>query len=234
VTTSVVSSVQATATPPAAVTAAPVPTTTTTIPLTLPYSVGTFIFGNGFKDGDGWSSWWGSSSETGGFLTVGASVDGTGGGVALAGSNGWTDYTFQATVDWLKGETFGIIARYVDDNNYVVCDFDEPQVGDVRMSIEQYVNGNEIDLANGNIENYNQVGGAGIDVAIAVQGSEGECAFNGNVISTLVASTAITPVQSGEIGFMTWDRTLGNSEIVVHTVGVTAGTYDLGTDSVQD
>jgi len=200
--------------------------------LTLPYSIGTFS--NNFVNGDGWNNWWGNSSQANGVLVVGANASSTGGGVLLQGSAGWGDYTFQTTVDWNKGETFGLIARYVDNKNYVVCEFDERFMGDVQMSIQQFVNGKKTDLARGDIKNYNQMGGANVIAGIEVQGDQALCAFRGHTISTLFANTALNPVQDGEIGFTTWNPATGNSQLVVHSVGVVSQAYSLGLNDVQD
>lgn len=184
-------------------------------------------FGNTFSPGDGWENWWGLSSEDGGVLTVGASASTTGGGALLEGSDGWNDYTFQATVDWVKGETFGLVARYVDPGDYLLCDFDEPGPGTVYITLRQYVNGTGTDLATEDVNNYEQVGGADIDVALAVEGGEASCSFDGTVASTFDFSAA-SNAQSGGIGFTTWDGTPDNSEVVVRTVGVEQGAYDIG------
>jgi hypothetical protein len=186
--------------------------------------VGTF--GNEFADGDGWGNWWGAMSENGGVLTVGASASTTGGGALLEGSNSWSDYTFQANVDWIKGETFGLVARYVDPGDYLLCDFDEPAPGTVYMSLRQYVNGVGTNLATGDVPNYEQVGGVGIDAILEVSGGQASCSFNGTVVSTFDLSAA-SNIQSGEIGFTTWDAAMDNSEIIVHTIGVSSGAYDL-------
>src|SRR6185437_15948275 len=148
--------------PPPANTPAPA----TVQPKTLPYSVG--IFNNsGFTDGDGWINWWGSSSEDNGVLTVAANASTTGGGVLLQGSD-WSPLTFQATVDWYQGETFGMVAHYIDNNNYVVCQFDEKNVGVMHLRLDEHLNGNVIHLADGDIPNYLNVGGRGITAAIQI------------------------------------------------------------------
>jgi hypothetical protein len=208
-------------TPPAQVAQ---PSTVKTV--SLPYSIGTF--GNGFETGDGWSNWWGSSYEKNGTLVIGATSSTTGGGALLQGSGDWTDYTFQANVDWNQGETFGIVARYVSDQNYLVCQFDEKNVGDVHLRIDQHLDGNVTHLADGDVLNYNQMGGSNITVAISVQGTETSCGFNGYSISTIIASDAAANSSKGEIGFTTWDPNTNNSQIVVTTIGVVPWSYSLG------
>jgi hypothetical protein len=177
-----------------------------------------------------WAPWWGNVSQDSGFLTVGGDASSTGGGALLTGSSGWTDATFIATVDWVKGESFGLVARYQGDKNYVTCDFGQTQTGNVYMNLRQFVNGQQINLASGDISNYSGIGESGIIVGIEVQGNQGTCALDGHTISTQIAGTLLTQVQGGDIGFSTWDPTTNNSEITVHSVGVVSQAYNLGTN----
>lgn len=212
---------EATTTPAAS--KAPVSTITTQ---TLPYSIGTF--GNGFADGDGWIASVGKISQSDGALTLISSGASTAGGTMLSGSTAWSDYTFQANVDWLKGEAFALVARYVDSNNYIVCTFDEFYLGDVHMSIHQHVGGKVMDLTDGNILNYNRQGGTNLSVALEVQGSQAACGFDGHAISTIIAGNSLVAPFNGEIGFTTWDAKPNNTEIVVKNIGVVTGAYTLG------
>jgi hypothetical protein len=225
-----------TSTPPIVVVPKPLPPPTppaqsTTIK-SLPYSIGTF--GDRFGKTDDWSSWWGNISKDNGLLAIGASASTTGGGALLTGSDAWGDYTFQATIDWQKGETFGLVARYKDDNNYVVCEFDEKYVGTVHMRLEQHVDGRVIDLADGDVQNYNQMGGSGITAVIQVSGTQGACAFNYHTISSLLTGDELQAPFSGQIGFTTWDPTENNSAIVVENIGVTNSIYYLGGSTGND
>lgn len=162
-------------------------------------------------------------------LVIGASTSTTGGGALLDGGGAWTDYTFQATVNWNTGETFGIVARYVDDQNYLVCEFDEKNVGDLNIKLDQHLGGVVTHLADGDILNYDQAGGVNITADIQVKGDQGSCAFNGHTVSSLFTSQSIDPALShGEIGFTTWDPTVNNSQIMVKNVGVSKTIYRLG------
>jgi hypothetical protein len=194
----------------------------------LPYSVGTF--GNEFVPGDGWTDWVGDVSEANGLLTVSADPSTTVGNTLLSGSDGWSNYTFQANLDWIKGETLGLIAGYVDPKNYLVCEYDEPSPGTIYMSFQKHVDGVVTSLATADINNYEQMGGDGINVAIQVEGNIGTCSFNGQQVSTfaITSGAAITALHSGGIGFTIWDPQMNDGEIIVHNVGVMNGAYRLG------
>jgi hypothetical protein len=198
----------------------------TTFAQTLPYSVGTF--GNSFKTGDGWTGWWDDLSESNDVLTIGANSAVTENGALLKGSDAWSNYTVQANVDWIRGDSFSLVARYVDDKNYVACEFTEPTVGRVREILSQYINGKEYRLAVGDLQNYNQQGGGGIVAGIEVQEGQGQCSFNGHAISTVFANSHLSAPFAGQVGFKTWYGESYNGEIVVHSVGITTQAYDLG------
>jgi len=137
----------------------------------------------------------------------------------LGGTSAWGDYTFQATLDWTKGETFGLIARYQNNKNYAVCEFSEPYLGEVQISLEQYINGNKILLGSGEDTSYNELGGSNINAYIEVQGTNETCSFNNHVVSGL--SSTLSPPFSGGIGFITWDQNVNNSQIIVKNINVT-------------
>jgi hypothetical protein len=218
-----------TSTPPlAAAPAVPATSSIASQTKTLPYSIGTF--NNTFVSGDGWLNWWGGSSESGGVLTLQATATTTGGGVLLQGSDAWTNLTFQANVDWKQGETFGMIARYIDDNNYIVCQFDERALGAVHLRLDEHLNGQVIHLADGDVLNYEEEGGSNIIAAIQLSGNQGICAFNGYIISSLADSDTISPALShGEIGFTSWDPALDNSQIIVNNMAASTNMFQLGT-----
>jgi hypothetical protein len=127
--------------------------------------------------------------------------------------------------------TFSMIARYADNKNYAVCEFNSQTAGKLRIFLRQYQNGKIITLAKGDILNYNQRGGSNIVAAIQVHGNQAVCAFNNQTISTLFAQdTLATPPLQGQVGFAAWDPTPGNSEIIVKNVGVSSDIYELGTN----
>ena len=162
-------------------------------------------------------------------MIIAAPGSSTGGGALLDGSGNWSNLTFTATLDWIQGETFGLVARYADDNDYVLCDFDEHAAGDVYISLKQYQAGKETELAQGDVFNYNQLGGANLTAAIQVNGNQATCSFNNHTVSTALAEDAlVNPPAQGEIGFTTWNPAEGASEIDIKNVGVISAIYDLG------
>jgi hypothetical protein len=206
-------------TPPPAPTPAPTPTpapapAVTTTTKTLPYSTDTF------NTSQGWNVYWGNFSIATDSLTMAASTDGTSAGVLLDGTTAWDNYVFTANLDWIKGETFGLYARYTNAQNYVLCYYDETNLGTVEVSLEQHVNGQEYTLEKGTITGYNQFGGTNITASIDVFNTQMSCTFNNNTVSSIGTGFTVNPPYSGKIGFIAWDPAENNAEIVVHSLNV--------------
>ncbi len=174
---------------------------------------------NDFANDGNWRTTWGTmviDSER--FLSTEANASTTGSEVILANSGGWTDYKFSAAVDWVRGQTLGIIARYKDDNNYVRCEFDRSVPGTVSIALEQYINGVEYVLAEGADNNVSDISSAHTIYA-QVQGTQGICSFDNHVVLSTTGYT-MNPPFSGGIGFTTWDPTTNNSKIIVESADV--------------
>ncbi len=121
------------------------------------------------------------------------------------------------------------MARYADENNYVICQFAQRAAGDVYVSLQQYDNGIATERAKGDVVNYDQLGGADITAAVQVWGNQAACAFNDHMISTVLANNPlVNPPAHGQVGFSVWDPTKGTSEIIVKTAAVTTDIYNLG------
>ena len=180
----------------------------------LPYTASTFT------SGDGWEDWWGDLSETSGTLAVGATASTTGGGALLNGSGGWTDYTFQATLDWVKGGSFGLLARFTSDADYVACEFNQPSPGETRMYLDRYIGGTGTTITSEDVSSYNQNGGTNIQASIAVHGPQVACSFNGATIANMIEGGSVSLPAAGGIGFTAWDPGTNNSQIVVHAANV--------------
>jgi hypothetical protein len=196
---------------------APASTTATPLALSLPY------IENDFTADTNWLTTWGATTIDGnsGMLTMEATPATTGGTVILQNSGAWSNYTFNASVNWTRGETFGLMARYVDNNNYVLCEFDQLDNADVEMQLEQFVNGQESDIAQGYIENYSLNPGTFINASINVNGTIGTCTLDGHEVSNQGPDDFLLFAPfSGGIGFQNWDPASGVAKIVIGSVSV--------------
>jgi hypothetical protein len=180
----------------------------------LPYMV------NSFQPGDGWQSWWGDVTEASGTLVISADTSTTGGGALLTGSSAWSDYTFQATLDWLNGESFGLLARYTSHSDYLACEFDETSPTTARMYLDRYVGGKGNTIAGGDIVAYQRSNRSNIIASIAVKGTQATCSFDGQTISGDANGMLTGAPTAGGIGFATWDPNISSGEIIVKSVDV--------------
>jgi hypothetical protein len=198
-------------------TPAPTPTPTpapTSTNKTLPFSVKTF------NKTQGWNTWWGDFSIATHSLTMSANSESTSAGVLLDGTNAWDNYTFTAKVNWIKGETFGLYARYADAQNYVLCYFDEKNAGNLQISLKQHINGTEYILAQGTANDYNKNDDSDVTASIRVQDTSGACTFDDHTVSSDGTGNTLNSSLSGRIGFMTWDPSNGNTQVIVKSVDV--------------
>jgi len=195
---------------------APAPTPAPVQPTvkTLPYMLTSFS-----KD-QGWETWWGNFQIATDSITFGSNKDNGGGGVLLHGTNDWTNYTFSATLDWVKGQQFGLLARYTDPDDYVLCNFNEENLGSIHITVEQRLHGGTAILASGDIFDYDQLGGSNVTASIKVQDTYAVCAFNNHTISSFETGGTINPPFTGRIGFTAWDPNPDNSLIVVKSIDV--------------
>lgn len=208
--------------PPAA---APGPTlpasslqTATTSMLALPYAESNFV------NDSNWEGTWGTLAiASSGYMDIQADASTTGALALLQNSGDWTDYKFSATFDWMKGETADLIARYTDNNNYVRCEYDSEGAGNLRMSLQQNVNGVDQVLVSSGAINSNGIGLQDITASIKVAGGVGTCQFNNFFISDQISSPVVYPLAppyAGGIGFTIWDPAMNNSRIVVKSIAV--------------
>ena len=181
-----------------------------------------FTQGN-FAENSNWQSTWGTknvSSST--FILLAANALTSGASTILANTENWTDYQFNTTFDWTKGQEVGLIGRYVDDKNYLSCEFEDTSQfgeGGVTMKLVQDINGHQETLETGGAPNYKGIGANGIKAYIRVYGPYATCSFNGQTLPEY-DMTIYPPPMDGGIGFTIWDPSLDNSGIVVKNVDV--------------
>ena len=133
----------------------------------------------------------------------------------LHGSDGLVNYKMTATVDWFKGESFGLVTRYKDSENYASCDysFDGAYVGLYLLSGGKSVLlGRSPRLPIPYIEPWRNRA-----FSVAVSGNDIKCLVGEDVI----LQYSIPSMQkNGGIGFSTWDRNNGNTDIAVKSIAI--------------
>jgi peptidoglycan/xylan/chitin deacetylase (PgdA/CDA1 family) len=178
----------------------------------LPYSIAS----NNFDD-VAWIPEWGQKSVTNGTLTFGAATSTNGGITFLNGSKTWSDYSFNANINWIKGNTFGMIARVQDARDFMYCDFGENSASIVER------NGDKENVVVQNAYPASIDGGSG-DFGVRVYGNKIACSVGGQDVTTAVIPD--TNLSYGGVGFTSWDSSMNNSEVIVNSMQVTPLTSD--------
>ncbi len=196
----------------------PTPTTTpapTQIAFTIPY------IQNSFANDTNWLGVWGKKTiDDAGAMNLSATAKTTGATVLLKNPTSWTNYTVTAHVDWNAGQTFALMGHYIDENNFVECSFAQPYLGSINMLIVQNLKGVWTELANGEINNYNQLGGKDMVAKFTIDGTQASCSLNNHVVATIGTGVAINPPYTGAVGISAWDPTPSTAQIAVRSVTI--------------
>jgi peptidoglycan/xylan/chitin deacetylase (PgdA/CDA1 family) len=155
-----------------------------------------------------WIGSWGKI-EKGDELTIAASEDTSGGSAFLNGSKLWKNYTFTATIDWLRGSDVSLIARNTQDVNYFACAF-----SDNNVTIEIHRNGVQTNIAT--VPHRLQGSKDNMTLGIQVNGPQIACYENG----ARVASTYANDFPQGGVGIQVWNKAFGVALVHVKNVSI--------------
>jgi len=196
----------ATTTPP---TPKPTPPPPTPTARNLPYTI------KNFSDTSGWQGIWGAVSVADGSLDIGATTSTTGGEAFLADAGDWTNYRATVQLNWLKGQTFTLIARYHDSDN-ISCSFTNGGA----ISIKSTVNGNATLLGQGMEPNFTPT--RPVTAWVQVKDDRVQCGLDSAVVQDYLYYGLTPALLTGGIALQTWDPQIGNAEIDVTKVDVEA------------
>lgn len=203
----------ATSTQPTQATAPPPPPTPVT-PITppalsfaLPYIV------NNFSDLAGWQGTWGSVSVADGALDIGATTSTNGAEAVLTNSSDWTNYLATIKLNWIKGQTFSLIARR-NPNSNVSCQF----TSGGGISIKTTINGRQTLLGQGMEPGFTPTQPA--TAWIQVNNDRVQCGLNDAVVKDYLYYGLPPELLSGGIALNAWDPQIGNAEIQVKSIKV--------------
>lgn len=163
-------------------------------------------FEDDFETPKGWLLSWGTMEAGRNNLLLSASDDRTSASAILDGSRLWTDYSFDASMNWTGGSVF-LLADAQDSKTYDACAFSEGEV-----SIQRTEDGVTTTLAKRQDARITR--GTGVTAGIRVHGAVIECTWGfENVLETYDRSA-----EKGGIGIQTWDETPGAATLQVSSV----------------
>lgn len=168
-------------------------------------------FSDDFLGFEGWLTSSGINHLDNGSLTLKSPADSSNGYIYLDGSKMWKDYSFNAVVDWKKGEKLSLFSRYKFNTNYLACEISDQYI----QLISQFDDRNELlsEIKTNRILPRNN-----LDVRITVSGNKAECVVDKDL---RVSYSGIKNEQnSGGIGFKVSDDQLGIAELAIKKVSV--------------
>lgn len=163
-----------------------------------------------------WKNIFGKLGADGNNLMIGAGASTTASLAVLEGGDKWADYSFKATVDWLRGSGLSLVARYKDPKNYVACSY---SIYGSYARIHQVENGvtktfgSTAKLQIPYINPWED-----IRFGIRVKEDNVECLINDAWV--IRAQNIVTMPKTGKIGFKTWDSAAGVANVAVKKITV--------------
>lgn len=164
-----------------------------------------------FSKDNGWQKGWGDMNLGNNFLKISANAPTTGSEIFLGGTYLWQDYVFKANVNLTKGQSFSLMARYMDDKNYVACSFSDnyirsEQVQGGKKKILSELKGDFVFI------------GKNREVGIGIYNNIVNCYLDNKII--IKGYDLTKEINNGGIGFKTWDSLMDNSELVINNLSV--------------
>ncbi len=156
----------------------------------------------------GWITDWGEARVKNNFLDIKA--DNSNGSITfLDGSYAWKNYSFDANIFPIKGNSISLLARFQNKYNYAECTFSKNAA-----VINQIINSQQQELSKNKVSwNQNQL----VNLKITVKNNFIECYLNGE----LIVESQINPALNyGGIAFKVWDPQINNAEISVKSATV--------------
>jgi len=170
----------------------------------LPYQLNIFNISNG------WQRNWGELEFDEGKMITRASESTSGSTVFLDGTHAWKNYEFHTQVDWISGKSFSLVARHADDDNYVACNYQKDS-----LSVEEVINGESRIVSSLKIKGINH--GYSLNVGLKVSANTIDCLWGNEFLGGVLISRDLN---YGGIGFKSWGKESGLSEISIRKISV--------------
>jgi hypothetical protein len=167
-----------------------------------------------------WEILYGALSAKDGKLYITPGASSTASFVVFAGGESWSDYEFNAVIDWHRGSNVTLVARYRDKNNYLACAFAEQGAAYAEI---QHVKDGVV---------YRPAGHAGpmpvpyflpwqnVSIGIRVAGNKVECLRDGKWVLRHTSSENLP--RKGSIGVKIWGEMENYALVAVKEITVQA------------
>lgn len=163
-----------------------------------------------FEKNNGWRSMWGELVfNDGKNMILRTTSTNSSAALFLDGTSEWRARNFFADIYTHKGESFTLLTRFQDDNNFIACIYT-----DKAIRLEETIDGKRAVRAEKMIKN--KLIGTTRNVGIKLEGTKGSCFLDNKNLVTGQLSTS--HLDRGGIGFKAWDPTPVNSEVEIKKV----------------
>jgi peptidoglycan/xylan/chitin deacetylase (PgdA/CDA1 family) len=173
-------------------------------PKSLPYTLGSSSDGD-----DGWTSAWGTISQSNGILMLAANATTTGAYTILDGSRLWTNYDYEIQFNWQNAQSISLYGHYEaspKSTSYLACDFSNGEV-----QLENHESGTVTVLASAHAAAIAPA--SNDDAGLSFNGSNADCLWNGAAITG--ASVPSSAPSTGGVGIEIWNPSAGTAAATV-------------------
>jgi peptidoglycan/xylan/chitin deacetylase (PgdA/CDA1 family) len=177
--------------------------------LSLPY------YQNSFASSSPWEINYGEIRQENGNLYFGPSSSSTASMIILSDTQKLSDYKVSVGIDWLRGSSFSLVARYKDKNNYLACSYSKQgryaTLYFVKNGVSKKI-GRTPELPVPYFDKWENR-----RFGMKVIGDKVECLTKEGMVLNYVLPTMPT---EGGIGLKSWDKRMQYSNIMVKDVDV--------------
>ncbi|MEK7649369.1 MAG: polysaccharide deacetylase family protein [Patescibacteria group bacterium] len=160
-----------------------------------------------FSLNEEWIKEWGNIGLKNSSLVLRAGEKTTGAAVVLDGTRNWENYHLKALIDWTRGESLSLVARYKDSKNFTSCN-----VSGRFIRIDESINGERKKIAETSIDQNFSWDNATFE--LSVHKNTIKCFIDGEEL--LSVDSLDSSLDRGGIGFKVWDPVENNSEVIVN------------------
>ncbi len=155
-----------------------------------------------------WKNIFGYLGEENGALLAGSASTTTSSLAVFWGGSKWQDYEFSSLLDWDKGTSLSLVARYADEKNYLYCSFSNYGA---YVNLSYYKYGEQTTIGRSpRLPVSNYFPWLNIKAGIRVKGDEAFCLLNGEEILSGKGNFG----RSGSVGFKTFGEKVKGSVLM--------------------
>ncbi|MBI5531045.1 MAG: polysaccharide deacetylase family protein [Candidatus Doudnabacteria bacterium] len=160
-----------------------------------------------FSNSKDWVPTWGNSVGQNGVQVLSPTASSTGASVYLDGGNKLSKYKFSSLVQLKAGQSFSLLAAYIDDNNYLSCNYSSAGI-----TINEVTDGRKKEVSSWWFK-FPQINSEEISAGIELMDGRARCLLNGKVV--LTTDRVSEKLIEGSVGFKVWDPQPDKASLII-------------------